>query len=68
LRSKRSAKPAASRLEAPALKAYAETISPNRCGEMSRSGMMIAPSGEMIMKSRMMENCRKASSATRNIW
>jgi len=26
--------------------------------------MMIAPSGEMIMKSRMIENCRKASRAT----
>src|SRR6516164_5820294 len=30
--------------------------------------MMIAPSGEMIMKSKMIENCKNASSATTNVW
>jgi hypothetical protein len=30
------------------------------CGPISRSGMIIAPSGDMIMKSKMIENCSAA--------
>jgi hypothetical protein len=48
-----------------ALKAYSDTATPNWLGVIARAGMMKAPSGDMIMKSRMMVNCRKARIAIR---
>ena len=68
MRSKRSAKPAVTKPEMPALNAYADTTSPNCLGVIASAGMIIAPSGAMIMKSRMTANCRNASSPTTNFW
>jgi len=66
LRSKRSAKPAASKPLMPALNAYAETTIPKRAGVMSSAGMIMAPSGAITMKSRITANCRKARMAATN--
>ena len=68
MRSKRSANPAASSPEREALKAYTDTTRPNLLVGRWRSRSRIAPSGEMIMKSRMIVNCRKASIPTTNFW
>ncbi len=66
MRSNLSAKPAASNPDAPALKAYADTTNPNCRVVMCRSPSISAPSGLMIMKSRMIVNCRNARIATTN--
>src|SRR3954467_1813855 len=50
--------------EIAALNAYADTASPNWWGLIRSAGITIAPSGDTIMKSRMMVNCRKARMAT----
>jgi len=56
LQSKRSASPAVSRPDKPALNAQADTTSPNYRAGMFNAGMIIAPRGDMIMKSRMTAN------------
>src|SRR5262245_59865419 len=68
LRSNASANPAATTPEIAAATAYADTTSPNCRGAMDSAGMRIAPSGLMIMKSRMTLNCRKASTPMTNFW
>src|SRR6185369_4884539 len=47
---------------------WTETTRPNFWVGRWRSRSRIAPSGEMIMKSRMIVNCRKASMPTTNFW
>ncbi len=62
------AKPAINKPLMPALNAYAETISPNWRGVMAIDGIINAPNGDMIMKSRITENCRKASMPMIDFW
>jgi len=52
----------------PALKAYADTTSPNWAGFTPRSRISSAPRGDRIMKSRTTVNCRNARIATTAIW
>ena len=62
-----TANPAASKPDAPALNAYADTTQPNCAGEICNSGMRMAPSGESTMKSNTIVNCRIDKMAIINI-